>query len=659
MRSLIAAVVLLALAWPAVAQTAAPADIAGHWAAARIELLLRRGVTQTFPDQTFRPDEPVARADVLRWLITAAGIQLRTPQLASFVDVPLYHPASPFIETALARGVVPRAPAFLPDAPAARVDAVLMAVRAIGYAFEAGVLAMRPPVFEDTAALPDSQRGAIAVARLLEPPLLQEPEARVFRPAEPMTRAEAASLAVGVLAAVENGVRLRSAVPVKDGVELVVERRGVLRTEALWRVQVGAFTSEANAQRLSERMRSRGLPVVIDFQDGFYKVRAGSFASSIDAQFLKEQLGREGYATWVVQTLPSFEGLAGPSREAAVIVDPRAGLRLVPAVGDGGRMRRQRVSEMARRAGALAAVNGGFFATSGDPLGCLMIDGELISEPDASRSCAGITRDGVVLFDRVHVDLTVVAGEAPGTVGGVNRERRADELILYRPVFDASTRTNNAGAEAVVQNGVVVSIVDQRGNAAIPRDGFVLSGHGRGRQWILRALAPGTPVYIRTVLVPRSGNPRWREVVHAIGGGPRLLSTGTWLAPETFGPEITDRRHPRTALGVLADGRFVFLVVDGRQPTHSLGMTLDELAVALRRLGAVEAMNLDGGGSSVLIVNGRLVNLPSDESGERPVADALLVVPAPARPTAPPPPAPAPPAPAPPTPPAPPPTQDP
>ena len=84
---------LLALAWPAVAQTAAPADIAGHWAAARIELLLRRGVTQTFPDQTFRPDEPVARADGLRWLITAAGIQLRTPQLASrsFRTTPCRH----------------------------------------------------------------------------------------------------------------------------------------------------------------------------------------------------------------------------------------------------------------------------------------------------------------------------------------------------------------------------------------------------------------------------------------------------------------------------------------------------------------------------------------------------------------------------------------
>lgn len=628
MRSLIASIILLTLALPVLAQTPGPTDTGGHWAEERIALLLRRGITQPFPDQTFRPDEPISRAEALRWIVTAAGIPVRTPALASFVDVPPYHPAAPFVETALAQGIIPRAPAFLPENPVTRIDAVLIAVRAIGYAFEATVLAMQPQPWEDLGPLPETQRGAIAVAASLQPPLLREPSAPAFRPAESMTRGEAASLAAGVLLAVENGVRLRSALPVASGVELIIEKRGVLRAQAVWRVQVGAFTTEANAQRLSGRMRDRGLPVVVDFQDGFYKVRVGSFTSGVDAQLLKEQLGREGYATWVLQTLPSFEGLAGPSREAAVIVDPVSGVRLVPAVGDGGRMRRQRVSDIAKRAGALAATNGGFFAASGDPLGCLMIAGELISEPDPQRSCAGITADGAVLFDRLHADVTAVAGETSGRIDGVNRERRADELILYRPIYDATTRTNNAGVEAVIQNGAVVSVADLRGNAAIPRDGFVLSGHGRGRQWILRALAPGTPVWVQTVFVPRSGNPRWQQVVHAVGGGPRLLSGGVWLPPENFTPEFTDRRHPRSAIGVLADGRIVLVVVDGRQPAHSLGMTLSELAMALRRLGAVEAMNLDGGGSSALVVNGRVVTQPSDETGERPVSDALLVLPA-------------------------------
>src|SRR5881628_2919441 len=114
----------------------------------------------------------------------------------------------------------------------------------------------------------------------------------------------------------------------------------------------------------------------------------------------KEQLAADGFPTWVIQTVPDFDALPGPFRTAALIVDPRAGLRIRPASGDGQRMRRMRTSEIARRTGALAATNGGFFSTSGDPLGCLMVAGEVFSEPDPQRTCAGFTDDGVILFDR-------------------------------------------------------------------------------------------------------------------------------------------------------------------------------------------------------------------------------------------------------------------
>lgn len=620
-------IALIVTALPPLAHGQVPDDVAGHWAEERISVLVRRGIAQRFSDLSFRPQDQLSRAEYVRWLITAIGLQVRPVVAPSFVDVLASHPAAPFIETAMGQGIIPRALTFLPDVPVTRIDAVGMAVRAIGYAFEATVLAMQPLPFEDAGALPEPRRGTIAVALLTEPALLREPAAAAFRPQEPMTRAEGASLVGGVLLGVENGLLLHTATPVAGGVNLVVEKRGVLRTPALWRVQVGAFTSEANAERLAARMRERGMPAVVDFQDGFHKVRVGSFPTSAEATALKEQLGREGYPTFVVQTLRSFESVAGPSREAALLVDPASGVTIAPAVGDGGRMRPQRTSEIAGRNRALAATNGGFFAVSGDPLGCLMIAGEVISEPDPLRSCAGITREGTLVFDRVAGELLVIAGEASGRIDGINRERRADELILYRPLYEGATRTNNFGIEAVVVNGVVTQVRDQRGNTPIPRDGLVLSGHGRARQWILRSLQPGAPVVVHTELVSVSGDARWQQVIHAVGGGPRLLHAGQFVGGEGFLPSFTDRRHPRTALGVLDDGRIVLLVVDGRQPTHSLGMTLFELAVALRRLGAVEAINLDGGGSSTLVVGGRLVNLPSDETGERPVADALVVVP--------------------------------
>jgi exopolysaccharide biosynthesis protein len=110
-----------------------------------------------------------------------------------------------------------------------------------------------------------------------------------------------------------------------------------------------------------------------------------------------------------------------------------------------------------------------------------------------------------------------------------------------------------------------------------------------------------------------------------MGGGPRLLADGRYVGGEGFTNGFLNRRHPRTAIARLADGRLLLVVVDGRQPYHSLGMTLPELAVTLNALGATDAINLDGGGSSTLVVRGTVVNLPSDEGGERAVSDALLL----------------------------------
>jgi hypothetical protein len=553
---------------------------------------------------------------------------------APFIDVPAYHPAAAPIETALNQGWLVRAPLFQPDGPQMRGDAVAVTVRVLGYSPETVLLAGQSLPYDDTPSLPGALQGAIAVARLTEPPLLREPPRTSFNADGAMTRAEAASLAAGVLLAGEAGVVLHASVAVATGAELRVEKRGVLRVNALWRVQIAAFAGEENASRLAAQIRERGLPAVVELEDGLYKVRVGSFASPGEADRIRTQLAAEGFTTWLVQSLPSLEALPGPSRTTALIVDPAAGLRLVPATGDGTRMRRQRPSELAQRTGAIAAINGDFFANSGDPLGCLIIEGEVVSEPDPQRTCAGITSDGTLVLDRVQGDLAAVVPDGARPISGVNRDRRADELILYRPIFDESTRTNAFGTEAAVVNGVVTAVVDLRGNTPIPRDGFVLSGHGRARQWILQMLRPGMALTVQTRLVSPSGDTRWDQIRQAVGGGPRLLSGGQFAAStftdlEGFAGAFTDRRHPRSAIGVLGDGRIVLLVVDGRRPSHSLGMTLLELAAELRRLGAVDAMNLDGGGSSVLVAGGSVVTVPSEETGERPVADALLVFPAP------------------------------
>ncbi len=112
--------------------------------------------------------------------------------------------------------------------------------------------------------------------------------------------------------------------------------------------------------------------------------------------------------------------------------------------------------------------------------------------------------------------------------------------------------------------------------------------------------------------------------MEVVGGFPKLLEQGVRV--EELGVSAATR-HPRTAVGYETErGRLWLVVVDGRQAPFSVGMTLPELTDLLEALGVDEALNLDGGGSSVMVVRGRVRNSPSDQTGERPVVNALAVV---------------------------------
>jgi exopolysaccharide biosynthesis protein len=113
-----------------------------------------------------------------------------------------------------------------------------------------------------------------------------------------------------------------------------------------------------------------------------------------------------------------------------------------------------------------------------------------------------------------------------------------------------------------------------------------------------------------------------------IGGYPMLLVRGRPVHHDEIGlrTSFSDRRHPRAAIGTDRRGRVHIVAVDGRQPAHSDGMTLQEFGDFLLAHGITDALNLDGGGSTTLVVGGRIVNRPSDTNGERAVSNALLVI---------------------------------
>jgi exopolysaccharide biosynthesis protein len=325
----------------------------------------------------------------------------------------------------------------------------------------------------------------------------------------------------------------------------------------------------------------------------------------------------------------------GPDRWIinVLVLDPSR-TRLVLGRANDKLVGTETTSSMARRLGALAATNGGYFRTDGpyrgEPAGIVLRAGKLLSEPYRRRPGLAVSNKGgrtqlAVADAEVRIEAVASKG-LRRRVDGVNRPRLGDELILFTPEFDRTTLTGPDGAEAVVERGQAAAVIDGKGAASIPSAGWVLSGNGEAAAWVRANIKPGTRLELQTDvrLTPR---PAFAPEF-VVGGGPRLVRAGKPVAagPEAGGPGFVDTRHPRTAVGVRADGRVLLVTVDGRQPERSVGMTIAELAALLIELGAVEAVNMDGGGSTTMVAGGRVVNSPSDLTGERPVGDALLVL---------------------------------
>jgi hypothetical protein len=288
----------------------------------------------------------------------------------------------------------------------------------------------------------------------------------------------------------------------------------------------------------------------------------------------------------------------------------------------------QRVSPIA----TVAGVNGDRFVSNGRPSGILMRDGQLQHGPGDSRSSIGIDTGGNLRVERVRLLPTWQGTGQRQNLSAVNNSPSSSGMSLYTPTWGPSTPAAPGALEVVLRPFPATSpnievagrVTESRSGGAtpIPPDGAVLVARGAAATNRLRNEAPvGTNVRVRLVL-----QPDWAGVVDAVGGGPALVRDGkaVFNAGEAFVPQQLALPEPRTAVGQLADGRIILVVVDGRRRGYSSGMTNFELALALVRLGAVTGAALDGGGSSTMAFDGQLLNRPS--GAERPVSEALLMV---------------------------------
>ena len=347
----------------------------------------------------------------------------------------------------------------------------------------------------------------------------------------------------------------------------------------------------------------------------------------------------------------------GPVRINVLEVDPA---RVRGVLSNNRVAGRERVSRMAQRVGAVAGVNGGYFRPSGDPVGVLAIDGTLLSEPLDGRS-ALVVSAGRAAVGPIRFSGSVTINGVERLIDGVERTRGlipacggrggdvpttrpnavlictdSSELVLLSPRYGARP-PREGGVEAVLRDGTVAS-VRAPGTGGVPSDGLLLTGTGDAARFLRNAALPRSRADIELKLTAARRPLDLAQQTLVVGAGPRLLRGGRVAvtakaegfappqAPAFYGSFVAGR-NPRTLAGVRADGKLLLVTVDGRRPGWSTGMTLFEAARLMRSLGAREALNLDGGGSSTMTVRGEVVNRPSDRGGERRVSNAVVALP--------------------------------
>jgi Phosphodiester glycosidase/SPOR domain len=482
----------------------------------------------------------------------------------------------------------------------------------------------------------------------------------------------------------------RSVETLQPGVTLTTIVRGEPDANLGWTVEIAvpggsgnpdpdapptAIADRAHAQALADALGGNGFtarveevttPRVADYAGGTlgYRVRIGFEHDKATADATQAQVKAAGFTASTVYT--GWDGAAtdrGPWRVQVLTVDPKAFRG--DLVGDFGPdiEQRETTSALATAKGATAGVNAGFFVLDpaagapGDPAGLGVYNGQLVSEATNGRPVftfgtdarhAGVDRyrwHGEVR-GRTTLQLDGI-DRVPGLIrncGGTRDDlptshplhdttcTDADEVVAFTPRYGASTPAG-PGVEAVLdRHGRVVQVREPRGG---PLADGQTSVQATGTQAAaLEAL--GTRLTVTSTLTDERGH-----AVHtprmAVNGGPELVRHGRPHAtPQADGmvrpgdPSFyygwAAKRNPRTIAGVDARGRILLATIDGRA-VDSLGLSISESAAVADALGMQSAINLDGGGSTTMVAHGMVLNHPSDATGERPVGDAVLVLP--------------------------------
>ncbi|MFC5745825.1 phosphodiester glycosidase family protein [Actinomadura rugatobispora] len=395
-----------------------------------------------------------------------------------------------------------------------------------------------------------------------------------------------------------------------------------------------------------------------------WTVRVGRYATGAEATSALSTIRAAGFAGGTRYTAQDGTDAGAPQKVHVLRVDFRefggtVGTDFGPTLNG-----TEKLTDLAAAAGAVAGVNAQWFYNSA-PGGMYVKDGRLIGSATQGRGGIKITKGGrAVDVDAYTAHVRLRAGRETVEIDGVNRlpgeiwncggvggdqptEKPqhdlkctdASELVLFTPEW--GTPPAGAGAEAVLDAHDRVTAVNTSRGARVPAGGSTVQAIGESAAWLLGHVKAGDRLRVservedskgrRVPLTPDTtilqvGPTLVRDGkvnVNAVADG--LIREGT---DQTFTYNWALRSNPRSMIGMDGRGRLMLVVVDGRQDGYSEGLGIAQTGELMKLLGAREALNLDGGGSSVMVTSGTgIVNRPSDATGQRSLGNVLLVRP--------------------------------
>ena len=267
---------------------------------------------------------------------------------------------------------------------------------------------------------------------------------------------------------------------------------------------------------------------------------------------------------------------------------------------------------------AYAGVNAQYFKGDGTPLGLSIVNGKLLTGPLFSRTAFGVTEDEEYKIGEVSLSGRVSISGNTLPLTNINQPIMSSKgAYIYNNLWGRYTpETSSEYYHVVVKRGRIKEIAT--GRVRIPAKSYAVVFN---KKQLKKNLECKARVRYKYTLTPDI----WNDMEYAVAAGPVLVRNGKkFIQNQRFQNDIFKGKAPRTAIGFSKDNRLIILTVDGRQKGVSEGATLSELADLMLSFGAYHAMNLDGGGSTQMVVNGHLINCPS-EKPSRKVSNAIVI----------------------------------